>query len=454
MNEELSRLPRVDRVLAHPTLSELRARVGPALKALVREILDEARREIRGDGASAIDEDEVARRVASRAADFTARKTTRVINATGVILHTNLGRAPLSGMAIEAISATSGGYASVELDVATGKRGGRGAFVEQALCTLTGAESALVVNNNAAAVLLALAAAALGKAVVVSRGELVEIGGGFRVPDVLARSGARLVEVGTTNRTRVGDYARALDDTPDAVAILRVHPGNFRQIGFVERPALAELVELGRARGVPVIEDLGGGALVDLSRCGLAGDPVVASSIAAGADLVTFSSDKILGGPQGGVVCGRRALVERARRDPLARAMRMGRLPLVALEATLDAYLSGDLDAIPTLRMARAATTHLRERVGRWAAALGLGDEAIVPVGAVAGGGTYPGEEIPSWALALRPADAHAFVAALRAGHRAVIARIESGAVLLDARTVQSDEDEELLLAVRRAQGA
>ena len=452
MNEgELSRLPRVDRVLAHPTLFELRARLGPALKALVREILDEARREIRGEDARAIDEDEVARRVTSRAADLTAQKTTRVINATGVILHTNLGRAPLSVAAIEALRSTSGGYASVELDLVSGTRGGRGAFVEQALCTLTGAESALVVNNNAAAVLLALAAAALGKAVVVSRGELVEIGGGFRVPDVLARSGARLLEVGTTNRTRVADYARALGDTPDAAAILRVHPGNFTQIGFVARPTLDELVDLGRARGVPVIEDLGGGALVDLSRNGLAGDPVVGSSIAAGADLVTFSTDKILGGPQGGVVCGRRALVERARRDPLARAMRMGRLPLVALEATLDAYLAQDLDAIPTLRMARAPTTQLRERVARWAAALGVGDEAIVAARALAGGGTYPGEEVPSWALALRPVDAQRFVGALRAGRPAVVARIENGAVLLDARTVQSGEDEDLIVAVRRA---
>jgi L-seryl-tRNA(Ser) seleniumtransferase len=336
----------------------------------------------------------------------------------------------------------------------TGKRGARGAYVEQALCTLTGADSALVVNNNAAAVLLALAAVALGKAVVVSRGELVEIGGGFRVPDVLARSGARLVEVGTTNRTRIADYARALDETPDAVAILRVHPGNFKQIGFVERPALGELVELGRARRVPVIEDLGGGALVDLSRCGLAGDPVVASSIKAGADLVTFSTDKILGGPQGGVVCGRSALVERARRDPLARAMRIGRLPLVALEPTLDAYLSRDLDAIPTLRMARVATTQLRERVARWAAALGVGDEAIVPAGALAGGGTYPGEELPSWALALRPRDAHGFLAALRSGWPAVIARIENDAVLLDARTVQSGEDDDVIVAVRRAVAA
>jgi L-seryl-tRNA(Ser) seleniumtransferase len=419
------------------------------LKVVVRAVIDEARAEVRAGNVGAIDEHEAARRAAARAPLIAARKITRVINATGVILHTNLGRAPLSRAAIEALSRTSGNYASVELDLATGKRGGRGAFVEEALTTLKGAEAALVVNNNAAAVLLALAASALGKSVVVSRGELIEIGGGFRVPEVLARSGAKLVEVGTTNRTRVADYARALEATPDAVAILRIHPGNFRQIGFVERPTLAELTALGRERNVTVLEDLGGGALVDLASTGLDADPIVAASIAAGADLVTFSTDKILGGPQGGVIVGKKALVDRARKDPLARALRMGRLPLVALEATLDAYLAEDLDAIPALRMARLPASLLRERVARWASALGYGETTCVS--SVSGGGTYAGDEIPSWALALRVPDAPRFVAQLRAATPSVIARIAEDTVLFDARTVAEDEDEALLAAIRYA---
>ncbi|MDB5218034.1 MAG: L-seryl-tRNA(Sec) selenium transferase, partial [Myxococcaceae bacterium] len=311
---------------------------------------------------------------------------------------------------------------------------------------------ALLVNNNAAAVLLALAAVADGRSVLVSRGELIEIGGGFRVPEVLARSGARLVEVGTTNRTRVDDYARALDRHDDVGAILRVHPGNFRQTGFVERPALRDLVALAHARGLRLVEDLGGGALVDHDDVGLRSDPLVRESVEAGADLVTFSTDKILGGPQGGAIVGRGEVVEAARRDPLARALRLGRLPLVALEATLSAYLDGDLDAVPVVAMVRRSAEALRARVEGWLTALDAGAAArAVPVSSVAGGGTYAGDDLPSWALALATDDADALVARLRAGDPPVLARIEGGAVLLDARTVLDDEDAALLAAVRAA---
>jgi L-seryl-tRNA(Ser) seleniumtransferase len=445
-------VPRTDRVLAHPSVAAVRARLGANVaKALVREALADVRREIQA-GAAAATEDEVAERVRARSLAWLARRTRRVVNATGVVLHTNLGRAPLGRAALAAL-ADQGGYLSLEVDLASGARGGRAAFVEASLAELTGAAAALVVNNNAAAVLLVLASVAAGRAVVVSRGELVEIGGGFRVPEVLARSGARLVEVGTTNRTRPDDYARALDEEKDVAAILRVHPGNFRQNGFVARPSLSELVALGRARGVPVVEDLGGGALVDLAPHGLAGDPLVRESVAAGADLVTFSTDKILGGPQGGAIVGSTLAVERARRDPLARALRIGRLPLVALEATLSAYLASHLDEIPALAMVRRPLGEVRARAQAWSNALsGAGLPATtVDLAAVAGGGTYAEEKIPSAGVLLRVDDPDRWVAALRQGSPPVFARIEDGAVAFDARTVLPGEDETLLEAIRAA---
>jgi L-seryl-tRNA(Ser) seleniumtransferase len=454
--DHLKGLPRTDRVLAHPALGEVKARLGAeAATQLVRTAIEAARDKAKAGGAVA-SEDEVAQDALRMAKRWLGRRTRRVINATGVVLHTNLGRAPLCASATRALTAEAGGYVSLEVDLATGKRGGRAAFAEYALTALTGAEAALVVNNNAAAVLLALAVVALGQGVargrpvLVSRGELVEIGGGFRVPEVLARSGARLVEVGTTNRTRVSDYAEALAQHHDTAAILRVHPGNFRQIGFVERPTLPDLVKLGRAHGVPVIEDLGGGAL--LETAGLAGDPTVAQSVAAGADVVTFSTDKILGGPQGGVLVGSAQLIELARKDPLARALRLGRLPLVALEATLEAYLSGNVDTVPTLAMTRCPLADLEARAARWVSALGDGTH-VVNLASVTGGGTYPGEEIPSVGVALDGEDAEALLASLRRGDPPVLARVEDGVVVCDARTVLPGEDEALVGALRAALG-
>jgi L-seryl-tRNA(Ser) seleniumtransferase len=380
-----------------------------------------------------------------------------VINATGVVLHTNLGRAPLGADALAALAASAGGYTSIEIDLDTGRRGARGAFAERALAELTAAEAALVVNNNAAATLLALTAIVAGapaaaRRVIVSRGELVEIGGGFRVPDVCARSGAELVEVGTTNKTRLDDYARALD--PGGVAaILRVHPGNFRQTGFVERPRLTELAALARARGVPLVKDLGGGALVDLAPLGLTGEPLARASVEAGCDLVCFSCDKVLGGPQGGAIVGRAALVERARKDPLARAVRLGRLPLVALEATLAAMLEGRLDDVPALRMLRSTADELRARAEAWTAALAaLGVEArVVELTSAVGGGALAEAELPSFGVALEAPDVDALAARLRGGNPPVVGRIHAGALLLDARTVQPGEDAALLGALAAA---
>jgi L-seryl-tRNA(Ser) seleniumtransferase len=459
--DALRTLPKVDRVVAHAALDEAKRALGaPAVTELVRDAIAEARGAVR-EGGEAPTADAIAGRAAAMARATLGARTRRVVNATGVVLHTNLGRAPLAEDAVQAMAEAARGYASLELDLASGRRGGRGAFAERALAELTGAESALVVNNNAAAVLLALASVATGKAVLVSRGELVEIGGGFRIPEVLARSGARMVEVGTTNKTRERDYADALDaldettgEAADVAAILRVHPGNFRQTGFVERPSLEAVVAVAHARQVVVIEDLGGGLLADLGVPGLEREPLVRASIAAGADLVCFSTDKALGGPQGGVVVGRAALVEKLRRDPLARALRMGRLPLVALEATLGHLLRGELDAIPALAALRVPVARVRERAEGWARALserGVACEAVT-LDAVAGGGAFAEERVPSAGVALE-GDAEGWLERLRGGTPPVVARIEGDRVVLDARTVLPAEDQELLGAVVRAGG-
>jgi L-seryl-tRNA(Ser) seleniumtransferase len=448
----LADLPRTDRVAAHSSLDGARRRLGnEALTQLCRRAIDEARSEVRA-GAPCPSLDEVAARVARAAASLLSARARPVINASGVVLHTNLGRAPLAARAAAALAASAGHYTSIEIDLETGRRGARAAFAERALCDLTGAEAALVVNNNAAATLLALSALAASRKVIVSRGELIEIGGGFRVPDVCARSGAELVEVGTTNRTRLADYEKVLAQGGVA-AILRVHQGNFKQVGFVERPATAPLVELAHAHGALVIEDLGGGALIDLAPFGLAGEPTVRSSVEAGCDLVCFSTDKVLGGPQGGVVAGRAEAVEKARRDPLARAFRLGRLPLVALEATLACYLEGALDELPALAMLRAPLATVRARAERWHAALsalGVESELVALEGAV-GGGALAEAPLGSAGLALTEVDVEACARRLRTGDPPVLARIHEGRLLLDARTVLPDEDEALIHAVKQA---
>ncbi len=371
----------------------------------------------------------------------------RVINATGVVLHTNLGRAPLGPSALARVALVAARYSNLELDVRTKTRGSRYEHVDPLLARLSGAEASLVVNNNAAAVLLALESLARGREVVVSRGELIEIGGAFRIPDIMARSGAQLVEVGTTNRTRLADYAAAI--TPETALLLKVHPSNYRVVGFTESVPTAELAELGRTRGVPVLEDLGSGCFLDLRPWGLPREPTVPETVAAGADLVTFSGDKLLGGPQAGLVVGRRALVARLRENPLNRALRIDKLTLAALEATLRAYEDPATAAreIPTLRMLSEAAEVVRRRarrvLGRVPAparrTLGL---AVVADRSEVGGGALPLAALPTAALALgtpaRPATA--LDAALRAGRPPVIGRIADERLLLDCRTVMDDE--------------
>lgn len=439
-------------MVAHARLAEARARLGQTLVTrLAREAIEAARAHLlRSPDVSAPSEDEVAHDTAAAAAAWLGLRARRVVNATGVMLHTNLGRAPLLPAAVGALADTAGGYVALEMDLATGKRGRRGAFAERALAELSGAESALVVNNGAAAILLLAAACFDGRDVLVSRGELVEIGGGFRVSEIIARSGARLVEVGSTNRTRVEDYARELEGRAAPAAILRVHQANFRQVGFVGRPTTLELAALAKSSGALLVEDQGSGARGDLGALGLGEEPDARAALAAGVDVVTFSTDKLLGGPQGGVIAGRASLVDRARRDPLARALRIGRLPLVALEATLEAWLSGGESAIPVLARARLGEAAHRARVLGWRVGL---DAAGIPCEVVStrgemGGGSQPGPGVPSAALRIASPAPHDLAARLRACDPAVLVRIEHGAILVDALAIAEGEERELVVAL------
>ncbi len=413
-----------------PSVDELaRGSDDPLAIAAARAVLARARDEIRA-GA---DPGNLPTRLAEALLDARRPALRRVLNATGVLVHTNLGRAPLADAALERVRETAG-YSNLEYDLTSGTRGSRQDHLAPLLRRLTGADAAIVVNNNAAAMLLALAALAEGREVVVSRGELIEIGDGFRIPDVLARSGARLVEVGTTNRTRAADYEAAIG--PETALLLRVHQSNFRVVGFTEQPAPAELAAVARRHGVPLLDDLGSGALV-----GVEGEPTPADSLAAGADLVCFSGDKLLGGPQAGIVAGRADLVEQLRRHPLQRALRSDKLTLAALEGTLALYLDRP-EQIPVVRMLREPAEAVRARAERLAAATGGEVEETV---ARAGGGALPLAELPSFACALE----EELAAALRAHDPPVIAVVRDGRTLLDCRTLTDAEAEEVAAAVR-----
>ncbi len=449
---DLSHLPRIDRLLSHEALRGLKAQLGPLFLAhLCRLCVDEARVSVRA-GKSCPDLDTCAARVLSMGQALLNRRSQPVINASGVLLHTNLGRAPLSAKAASALLASAGRYVPLEMAIESGKRGGRGEFAHRALSVLSGAESALVVNNNAAAVLLVLSALCAGKRVIVSRGELVEIGGGFRVPDVLMRSGAQLVEVGTTNKTRLSDYEKAISEG-GAAAILRVHQANFRMTGFVERPNLNRLAELAHSKGMLLIKDLGGGAFLDLAPYGLSGEPTVQASIKAGCDILCFSTDKVFGGPQGGAIVGREGLVKACQQDALARALRVSRLVLSALEGTLLSYLTGDLDEIPLMRAVRMPLEKTKERALGWKNFLeskGISVELIELNGAM-GGGALAEEPLQSYGIALplgQFGNANALLSGLRTGDPAVLGRIVNDRVVLDARSVLGDEDEGLLRAI------
>ncbi len=429
---ELRELPSVDRLLGDEVLA---AAPHALAAAAARTALERAREELRAGG-------EAGDLVAAARAELErlrAPSLRRVLNATGVIVHTNLGRAPLPAAALERVAEVGRGYSNLELDLGSGERGSRQDHVAAALSRLTGAEAALVVNNNAAAVLLALAALAEGRAVVVSRGELVEIGDGFRIPEVLARSGARMVEVGTTNRTAAADYEAAIG--PDTAALLRVHPSNYRIVGFTTSVPTHELARIAKRAGLPLVDDLGSGSLIDLGD-----EPTAAASVSAGADLVCFSGDKLLGGPQAGIVVGRAELVERLRRHPLQRALRADKLTLAALEGTL-ALLADPETArreIPVLRMLDEPAGAVRERAERLAGLIGGEVEETI---ARVGGGALPLAELPSAACAVE----EQLAAELRLGEPPVVGIVRDGRLLLDARTLAADEVDEVARAVLRA---
>jgi L-seryl-tRNA(Ser) seleniumtransferase len=425
-------LPSVDELVRAESLSRFPR--GLVVEA-ARSALAFAREEIH----AGLEPRNLERRVLDELGRLERPRLRRVLNATGVIVHTNLGRAPLADTALERVRDVGKGYSSLEYDLAAGTRGSRQDHVAPLLRRLTGAEAALVVNNNAAAVLLALAALAEGREVLVSRGELVEIGDGFRIPDVLARSGARLVEVGTTNRTRAGDYEQAVG--PETSVLLRVHQSNFRVVGFAERPRLRELVALAERHGLVLVDDLGSGALGVVED-----EPSVLDSVAEGAGVVCFSGDKLLGGPQAGIVLGRGDVVERLRRHPLQRALRADKLTLAALEGTLALYLDPDRarGELPVLRMLDDETDLVRTRADRLAARVGGKVEETV---ARVGGGALPLAELPSFACAVE----EELAAPLRAGDPPVIGVVRNGRTLLDCRTLADAEVDEVARAVDAA---
>ena len=444
-------LPSVDRVLALPNvLAAAEAYSREWVVELARQELDAARQRIR-QGGEADGAEEIAALICRRAEEAGRAEPRRVINATGVVIHTNLGRAPLSRAAMQAAEEAAAGYSNLEFDLDSGRRGSRQARLEALLRQITGAEAALAVNNNASALLLGLLALSAGREVIVSRAEAVEIGGGFRVPDVLRQSGATLVDVGTTNRTYLRDYEEAT--TADTAAYLKVHASNFRVEGFTAEVDARELAELGDRSGVAVLHDVGSGSLLPTERYGMAHEPMPQESVSAGMGLVFFSGDKLLGGPQAGIIAGRRELVSRLARHPLARAVRIDKLSLASLTATLVHYLRGEAEReIPVWRMIAATPESLRERAFGWKSQLS-GPYSVVESHSAVGGGSLPGETLPTWALALdameMPGGAEGVMRRLREGRPPVVARVEGERVLLDARTVGPGEDEELLAALR-----
>ncbi len=489
-------LPSIDDLLRLPEVQEFVTREGHAATVeAARAVLDELRSKIvrneMGEEQIAVAVSGVAEEIGLRLAATMAYSLRPVINATGVILHTNLGRAPLSAEALRHMAEVSQGYSNIEMDLATGERGERDVHVSRLFARLFGATgdsvplfpktgertghpddpeshipqdqgyvghpreiATIVVNNNAAAVLLTLNALAEGGEVIVSRGELVEIGGSFRIPDVMAKSGAILREVGTTNRTRVGDYEQAISDKTKL--LLRVHRSNFEITGFTEQPSLEELSALARRRGITLMEDLGSGDIFDLPSVGVRGEPTIAASLRAGVDIVTFSGDKLLGGPQAGLITGSRELVAKVRKNPLFRALRVDKMFYAALEATLLAYLREDYDSLPALRMMRLSEEQIEERAEHMMRKLHVSSPRlrveVVETRSVIGGGSAPGATLASRALAVSSAEigADEIARKLREWVTPIIARVEDGRVLLDLRTVEPEQDSLVLDAIEK----
>ncbi|HEY6098638.1 MAG TPA: L-seryl-tRNA(Sec) selenium transferase [Anaeromyxobacter sp.] len=448
-SEPRRRIPSVDALLrGDPGRRAAEALGRPIVRLALREALEQVRTAV-ADGAEPPSDDEILARALARASDVVSGLTP-AINATGVVLHTGLGRAPLPARAAEAAARAAAGYADLEVDRATGRRGRRTSRLETLLRALTGAEAALVVNNGAAGVLLALGALAKGKQVLVSRGELIEIGGEFRIPDIMGASGAKLVEVGTTNRTRVADFRSALTDR--TALVLKVHPSNYRVVGFTAEPALADLAALAHKAEVPLVYDLGSGLLEHWPGVP-AEEPSAAGALAQGADLVVFSGDKLLGGPQAGIVLGRADLVDRLRRNPIARAVRVDAMQVAALGSVLSMYARDRRADIPVWRMLREAPEDVHRRAARLAETLGGGLEnaRVVACASTVGGGSLPGFEIPSWAVEIGVPDPTAMAARLRSGRPCVFGRVAERSVLFDLRTVPEERLHDLARAIQYA---
>lgn len=446
---QLSSLPSVERVLQTERASALVAGYGrPLTLEAIRTTLEEARSTLRsGPTSPPPGLDSILAGVESRITALTRPSLQPVINATGVILHTNLGRAPLSRATLAAMAAAAQGYSNLELDLETGKRGDRFTHVEAILKSLTGAQAALIVNNNASAVMLALTALAARRKVIIARSQLVEIGGGFRMPDVMRQSGAKMLEVGTTNKVRLQDYAEMFSE---AALVMRVHRSNFKLVGFTAEPPLREIAEAAHRAGLSVVDDLGSGALLDTADYGLAHEPTVQESLGDGADLVCFSGDKLVGGPQCGIIVGRKELVDRLKKHPMARALRADKTCLAGIAATLGHYARDEAEReIPIWSMVAATGAQLRHRAEGWASALGAGE--VVTSESALGGGSLPGETLPTYVLSIDPRGADRLLDALRRQQPPIIGRAEKDKVLLDPRTVLPEEEADFVAGLRSA---
>ncbi len=451
--EALRQIPPVNDLLRSDELLEFREILTqPFVTGIIEEVLTETRSQL-SQSRTTISREKltstIAGEVARRVRESLQPSLRNVINASGVVLHTNLGRAPLSDAAIDQLRQVSSRYSNLEFDVEQGKRGKRDVHIGRVLRQLLGCEAAIVVNNNAAAVFLVLNTLAEGGEVVCSRGEQIEIGDSFRIPEIMVRSGAHVREVGTTNRTRIKDYEKAITD--NTRLLLRVHPSNFRIIGFTETPSLSDFVELGQRRNIPTFEDLGSGCIADLSSVGVADEPIAGDSIRAGVDIVCFSGDKLLGGPQAGIIAGKKLYIEKIRQNPLFRALRVDKLTISVLEFTLRAYLSGKMEDVPVWRMLHASPSELKNRAESFANQVGRNAQTT-PLKSLVGGGSAPETYMPSWGVTLNLdgiSDAE-LERRFRNSNPPVIVRLDEGRVVLDFRTIFPAEETDLLGVIRK----
>lgn len=444
----LRNLPSIEQLLQTEITAQLIAQFGRSLTLdALRKTLDDIRARFKLNPEIELPSiDLILAQAESTLTAWTAPTLLPVINATGVILHTNLGRAPMSNAAIHAMDVVSRGYSNLEFDLETGKRGSRLIHAEKLLQKLTGAEAALVVNNCASAVLLTLSALANKKRVVIARSQLVEIGGGFRVPDVMKQSGAKLVEIGTTNKVRLSDYQSAFEES--AALVMRAHRSNFKIVGFTEEPELKDIVAAAHQAGVPVVDDLGSGALYDTAKYGFTHEPTVQESMQAGVDVILFSGDKLLGGPQAGIIIGKKALLDKIKKHPLARAVRADKACLAGLSATLTHYLKDEAEReIPILRMMSLTLKQVKGRAEAWREELGQG--RVVEGESTVGGGSLPDESTPTFLLELQVKSAEKFLRALRKNNPPIIARTENDKILLDPRTVFPEQEGALLVGLK-----